>query len=302
MGDTWTKSRIASQAGKRIVVTGGNSGIGWYAALELARAGAEVTIASRNASKVADAAARIRALVKGAVIIEAKLDLSDPASVEEFASQQLADERPLDVLVNNAGVMALPDRRLSVDGHEMQFSTNVLGPYRLTGLLLPALLRAPEPRVVTVASGSHKAAGQVPLTDLDSVESYHPIRVYAKTKMANLLFTHELQRRAGKKLLAVACHPGAAHSSLGNDTSLLMKLAIFSIYPIIQSTEMGAEPILMAATLPNAEPGGYYGPAGFLELRGHPAKAVPDARALDDTAARLLFENLETISGIRYTF
>lgn len=142
----------------------------------------------------------------------------------------------------------------------------------------------------------------MPLGDLDSERGYSPIKACAKTKLANLLFTTELQRRAGTSLLALACHPGAAVTNLMTDTSRIIKLATFVIKPLIHDTSMAAEPTLMAATLPAPKPGGYYGPAGFMELRGHPAEAKPAAFARDTDAARLLFEQLEHTTGVRYVF
>lgn len=298
----WTKADIPSLTGKRIIITGANSGIGWHAALELARAGGEVRIASRNKSKADDAVGRIRAVMPNADVQADLLDLSDPKSIKGFVERQLALSRPIDILINNAGVMALPDRRESVDGHELQFATNVLGPYRLTGLLLPALLKSDSPRVVTVASGTHAAGGPVPIDDLDSKKDYRPIRAYAKTKLANILFARELQRRAGNRLLSVCCHPGMAATNLAGDTSFAMKLAVWALYVFHQSAAMGAEPTLMAATLPDAKPGGYYGPGGFLKLRGHPVETETSPFANDAGAGRMLFEDLERISGIRFEF
>lgn len=302
MSHVWTTKDIPSQAGKRIIVTGANSGIGWHAALELARAGGSVTIASRNTAKAEDAARRIRNIVTNADVSTSRLDLSNPASVTAFAESQSAMPRPLDILINNAGVMALPQRRESVDGHELQFATNVLGPYRLTSLLLPALLRSPSPRVVTVASGTHALGGPVPMTDLDSKASYRPIRAYAKTKLANILFARELQRRAGDRLLSVCCHPGGARTNLFADTSRLMLLSALVMYPLLQNADRGAEPTLMAATLKDAKPGAYYGPGGFMELRGHPIEAKTAPIAEDTAASAALFYELERITSLRYEF
>jgi len=301
MTTKWNPAQIPSQKGRRTIITGGNSGIGWEAAMVLARAGAEVVIAARNEGKAKESVERLRALVPNADASTARLDLSDPASIRAFADAQLALAKPIDVLVHNAGVMALPKREVSIDGHELQFATNVLGPYRLTTLLLPALLRSTAPRVVTVASGTHKAS-PVPLTDLDSVNDYRPIRAYAKTKLANILFAKELQRRAGQRLLSLCCHPGAANTNLAGVTSLLMKLAIFAIYPLIQSAARGAEPTLMAATLEAPMPGGYFGPTGFMELRGDPAEVKPAPFAEDPAAGRALFAELERISGMTIDF
>jgi NAD(P)-dependent dehydrogenase (short-subunit alcohol dehydrogenase family) len=300
MTKAWTVKDIPSQTGKRIVVTGANSGIGWHAALELARAGAEVTIASRNETRAADAGRRILAIVPSAKVCTARLDLSNPGSVNAFAQGQLALSQPIDVPINNAGVMALPDRRESVDGHEMQFATNVLGPYRLTALLLPALMQSAAPRVVTVASGTHAMGGPVPIADLDSRQSYKPIKAYAKTKLANVLVARELQRRGGDRLLSVICHPGAAKTNLFADTSALMLLSAFALYPLIQGAAMGAEPTLLAATSKDVKPGGYYGPGGFMRLRGHPTEDKTSPIAEHGEAGRILVDELERMSAIRF--
>jgi NAD(P)-dependent dehydrogenase (short-subunit alcohol dehydrogenase family) len=176
-----------SSGHRRILITGGSSGIGWNTALELARAGAEVTIPARTQAKADDAATRIRAVVPQAKLKTAVMDLSSLESVRAYAAQQLADPRPINTLINNAGVMAIPKRKLSVDGFEMQFATNVLGHFLLTGLLLPSILRAPAPRVVTVASYAHVNGGPVPIEDLNSERSYKPVKAYSKTKLANVL-------------------------------------------------------------------------------------------------------------------
>ena len=301
MSTKWSLAQMPSQKGRRIIITGGNSGIGWEAAVALARVGAEVVIAARNDAKAKASVERLHTIVPSANVSTSRLDLSDPASIRAFAAMDLALNRPLDVLVHNAGVMALPKREESVDGHELQFATNVLGPYRLTAMLMPALLRSTAPRVVTVASNTHKVS-PVPLIDLDSLDGYRPIRTYAKTKLANVLFAKELQRRAGNRLLSVVCHPGAAKTNLAGVTSWPMKLAFFATYPLIQSATRGAEPTLMAATLEHPTPGGYFGPTGFMELRGDPAEVKPAAVADDPAAGRALFAELERISGMAIEF
>ena len=300
MSRQWTIQDLPSQAGRRIIVTGANSGIGWHTALELARAGAEVTVAARSLAKAEDAAARIHAEVPAATLRTGVLDLTDPGSVDAFAQEQLRATPAIDTLVNNAGVMALPRRENSVDGHERQFATNVLGPFRLTGLLLPALLRGKAPRVVTVSSFAHTIGGPVPIVDLDSTASYQPIRAYAKTKLANILFTRALQRRAGDRPLATTCHPGASHTNLGAAASLNMRLMGWAVAPIMQAAAMGAEPTLMAATHPHARPGGYYGPGGLFKLRGHPVEMATAPFANDVAAAERLFDELEHLSGVHY--
>jgi len=300
---TWTSKDIPSQSGKRIVVTGATSGIGWNMALELARAGAEVTIPARTARKAEDAAQRVRVEVPAAKLTTAIMDLTSLKSVREFAEKELINPNPLDTLVNNAGVMAIPQRTLSVDGFEIQFATNVLGHFVLTGILLPALLQARAPRVVTVASYAHTQGGPTPLTDLNSATSYKPLRAYSKTKLANVLFARELQRRAGNRLLSASCHPGYARTNLQfNGETLSMQIVAALLLPFSHSSAHGAEPALFAATSPDAKPGAYYGPGGLFGLSG-PVKDTQMAPfAYDDAAACRLFNELEDLTHVRFDF
>ena len=288
------------QNGKRIIVTGANSGIGWHTALELARAGAEVTLAGRSEAKAQDAAARIRRRLPNARVQPALLDLANFTTVRAFAATALAQTQPIDTVINNAGIMAPPKREVTVDGFERQFATNVLGPFLLIGLLLPSLLRAPAPRIVTVSSEAHTLRGAGPLQDLNSERDYRPMHAYAKTKLANILFTRELQRRAGDRLLAVACHPGVADTNLPRGSIFGMRLLFRVTRPIIQTAEEGAQSVLFAAMSEQAKPGGYYGPGGFLRIRGAPVETEPSASALDTAAGKRLFDDLERIAGIRY--
>jgi NAD(P)-dependent dehydrogenase (short-subunit alcohol dehydrogenase family) len=301
MSKPWTTGDIPSQKGKRTLVTGATSGIGWNTALELARAGAEVTIPARTQAKSGDAATRIRAVIPQAKIKTAVMDVSSLDSVRELARQQVEDTRPIDLLINNAGVMALPDRRLSVDGFELQFATNVLGHFALTGLLLESILRAAAPRVVTVASYAHENGGPVPIQDLNSEMSYKPIRAYSKTKLANVLFGRELQRRAGRRLLSTTCHPGYARTKLNRDTTFIMNLFGIVLWPLSQSSAGSAMPTLFAATSPDAKPAAYYGPDGlFLGLRGNVKETQMGKFAYDEAAARRLFDQLQELTGVKY--
>lgn len=302
MSSNWSTGDIPDQTGRRAIVTGGNSGIGWHTALELARAGAEVTIASRDAGRAAAAADRIRRELPAAQVRTGMLDLAQLASVHAFATAELGDSRPIDLLVNNAGVMALPERRLSPDGHELQFATNVLGPFVLTGLLLPRILQAAAPRVVTVSSLAHTQGGPTPIKDLDSEQSYRPVRAYAKTKLANILFTRELQRRAGDRLLAAASHPGGSRTNLAADTALGLKLLTWAMRPILQSAAAGAQPTLRAATAPDVTRGGYYGPGALSGLRGPAVEAQTAPFAEDGAAGHRLWGELEAIGGVSYAF
>ena len=176
----------------------------------------------------------------------------------------------------------------------------MLGPFVLTGLLLPRILEASAPRVVTVSSYAHTQGGPTPIEDLESEHGYRPVRAYSKTKLANILFTRELQRRAGDRLVAVACHPGASRTNLSFDTSLAMKLITWAMRPMLQSAAAGAEPTLRAATAPDAKPGAYYGPGGLFRLRGHPVETETAPFAHDAAAGLRLWEELERIGGVGY--
>jgi len=300
MNKPWSPADIPPQTGKRVIITGANSGIGWCAALELARAGAEVVMPVRSQAKADDTVQRLCAQVPGAKLVPAIMDLCSLASVRGFAEEQLGDSRPIDVLINNAGVMACPQRDVTIDGFERQFATNVLGHFLLTGLLLPAILRAPSPRVVTVSSFAHTQGGPVPLTDLNSEKSYKPIKVYSKTKLANVLFARELQRRAGSRLLSLASHPGYARTNLQfDDTSLLMKIVSALALPFATTAAKGAEPTLYAATSPDAKPGAYYGP-GARGMGGPAQENRMAPFAYDDAAAKQLFDALEPMARVRY--
>ncbi|ADV84711.1 oxidoreductase [Terriglobus saanensis] len=301
MSKPWTTKDIPTQSGKRILITGANSGIGWNTALELARAGAEVTIPCRTQAKADDAVARIRAILPSAHLHTAVMDVSNMASVRAFAAQQLEDRRPIDTLINNAGVMGMPKRTLSVDGFEIQFATNVLGHFLLTGLLLPAILRASAPRVVTVASSAHAMGGPLQLDNLNSDKRYKPFGTYAQTKLENVLFARELQRRARTRLLSTTCHPGYARTSLQfSGPGFGMKVASVLFLPVSQSSAKGAEPTLFAATSLEASPAAYYGPDGIGGMRGNVKDTQMAKFAYDDVAGNALFERLEELTGIRY--
>jgi NAD(P)-dependent dehydrogenase (short-subunit alcohol dehydrogenase family) len=243
----------------------------------------------------------IRAVVPQAKLKTAVMDLSSLMSVRAFAAQQLADPGPIDTLINNAGVMAIPKRKLSVDGFEMQFATNVLGHFLLTGLLLQSILRATGPRVVTVASYAHVNGGPVPIEDLNSEQSYKPVKAYSKTKLANVLFARELQRRAGARLLSTTCHPGYARTNLQfNGEAFSLQITALLLLPFSHSAAKGAEPTLFAATAPDAKPAGYYGPGGLFGLSGNVKQTEMATFAYDDGAAEQLFDQLEELAGVRY--
>jgi NAD(P)-dependent dehydrogenase (short-subunit alcohol dehydrogenase family) len=301
----WCAAAIPDQRGRRIVVTGANSGIGLAAARELARAGASVTLASRDADRSERAAAAIRAEAPGADVTVAALDLADLASVRAFAETQQA---PVDVLVNNAGVMATPPR-WTVDGFELQLATNHLGHFALTGLLLDRLCAADgEARVVSVSSVAHRF-GRIAFEDLQHQRSYHPWSAYAQSKLANLLFAYELQRRADAAhlpLLSLAAHPGYTATRLltagpalaGHN---LQSRVMGAVSPLLgQSAAMGALPTLYAATVPELPGGSFVGPGGPLELRGPPRLVSSSSASKDPATARRLWEASEGLTGVRF--
>jgi NAD(P)-dependent dehydrogenase (short-subunit alcohol dehydrogenase family) len=302
---SWTAADIPLQTGKRALVTGANSGIGYHTALELARKGASVILACRNPAKAEDALRRLKAAVPGAQAELAALDLSDLGSVRAFAASLEARRPVLDILVNNAGIMAPLRRKTSPDGFELQLATNHLGHFALTALLLPALKRAPAPRVVSVASIAHRR-GRIDFDDLMCERRYSPSAAYARTKLANLLFAFEFQRRAGTKVLSVAAHPGVAMTKIvenglggGRPTALTRLIGLF--LPLFcQSEEQGALPSLYAATMPGVLPGGYYGPDGLREMKGFPVKVDCRPQAKDEAAAARLWEISEKLTGASY--
>lgn len=295
-------------AGTLTVVTGANSGIGYRTALELARKGSSVILACRNPAKAEDAFKRLKAEVPGAKAELASLDLSDLKSVRAFGAAFAARGAALDLLINNAGIMAPLARKTSTDGFELQMATNHLGHFLLTSLLLPSLRRSPSPRAVTVASIAHRR-GRIDFDDLQSSRSYSPFASYAQTKLANLLFAFELQRRADKaglKLLSVAAHPGVAMTSIivnglgGGAQTLLTRLINFVSPLYMHSEEQGALPTLYAATMPGVVPGGYYGPDGFREMVGFPVRVDCKPQAKDTAAAARLWEISEKLTGAKF--
>jgi NAD(P)-dependent dehydrogenase (short-subunit alcohol dehydrogenase family) len=284
--------------GKRAVVTGANSGIGFHTALELARARAEVVLAVRDASRGAEAEAKIAEQVQGAKVTVEVLDLASLASVRAFAERLRGgrDPRPIDLLVNNAGVMAVPTREVTADGFERQMATNHLGHFALTGLLLPLLCASPSPRVVTVSSLVAVAA-RLDLANLQSELHYSPMRAYGQTKLANLLFMKELDRRGGPGgIISVAAHPGST-------VTHLQRYAFARITRLIgQSADRGALPSLYAAVGDDVRGGMYFGPRDRFGLVG-PARATSlPRRALDAPLAASLWTRSEELTGVRYEF
>jgi NAD(P)-dependent dehydrogenase (short-subunit alcohol dehydrogenase family) len=301
----WTAQDIPDQAGRVAVVTGGNSGLGLVTARELARSGAEVVIACRNLEKGEAAASSIRAAVsdRDVRVGVGQLDLADLGSVERFAVAFSAERPALDLLVNNAGVMA-PPRRLTADGFESQFATNHLGHFALTGRLLGLLLAAAEPRVVTVSSGAHRL-GRMKWEDLQREQRYNNWLAYGQSKLSNLLFCFELQRRAiacGSRLRSMAAHPGYARTNLPFAGPSAWQGAIMRVTNLVfaQCAEMGALPTLYAATAPDLPGGSFIGPDGSGEQRGYPKVVTAARRAYDESAWRRLWEISEELTGVRY--
>jgi NAD(P)-dependent dehydrogenase (short-subunit alcohol dehydrogenase family) len=303
----WTADDVPDLAGKTVVVTGGNSGIGFEAARQMARKGAHVILACRDAGRAAQAIEQIRTLQPSSSLEAMQLDLASLESVRRFAGDFAAKGVPLDVLCNNAGVMAIP-RRTTAEGFEMQLGTNHLGHFALTGLLLQPLLAAPAARVVNVSSTAHKP-GRIDFDDLHGEKGYRKWLAYAQSKLANLLFTYELQRRleaADARAISVACHPGYSATNLQSvgpqmsGSRLAARLMDLGNRFFSQPAAMGALPTLYAATSPDARGGDYIGPDGFMENYGHPRKTRSTARSHDRAVATRLWEVSEQLTSVHY--
>jgi NAD(P)-dependent dehydrogenase (short-subunit alcohol dehydrogenase family) len=289
------------------VITGANSGIGFEAALALARKGAELILPARTQAKADNAAARILAQVPNAQLHPEILDLAVQASVHAFAKRVIErfPGQSLDLLINNAGVMALPTRELTADGFERQFATNYLGPFALTALLLPSIKQRPGSRVVTVSSGASNQ-GKIEFDNLQSERLYKPMfQAYAQSKLADLIFARELQRRltaAGSPILSTAAHPGYAVTNLQADhVRIGLKVLMAVMKPFLsQDAAHGALPTLYAAVAAEAAAGGYYGPDGIAELKGYPTAAPIPKSALDEAVAKRLWVESERLTRVKF--
>ncbi len=298
----WTAAQIPDQSGRRAVVTGANSGLGLVTARELARKGAHVVLAVRSTGKGEAAAQAIRDAAPGAQVEVRELDLSALDSVRGFAAGW---DGPLDLLVNNAGIMMTPPRT-TADGNELQFGTNHLGHFALTGLLLEALGSAPAARVVTVSSIEHKP-GRIAFDDLKLEQGYDPRKAYQQSKMANALFGLELDRRlraAGSPILSVLAHPGYSDTNLqSTGPTGIAKLAMKVGNKVLaQSAEQGALPQLHAATAPGVQGGQFFGPDGFQEFRGKVTEVQAVPYAQDADVAQRLWTASEELTGVSYAF
>ncbi|MEV3991959.1 oxidoreductase [Streptomyces sp. NPDC049837] len=301
----WTTEHIPDQTGRVFVVTGANSGLGLATTRALARRGAHVILAVRDEDKGHRAAADIAAAQPGARLDVRRLDLADLDSVRAFADRVRAEHRRLDVLVNNAGVMA-PPRSLSAQGHELQFACNHLGHFALTGLLLDLLAAGRDPRVVTVSSANHRQ-GRLFFDDLSGERAYRPMAFYNQSKLANAVFGRELHLRlaaAGSPVRSVLAHPGYTATNLQRGTPVGMVRLLFGrvLLPLAQSPDRGALPQLYAATEPGLEGGRFIGPDGPAELRGAPTRVRAAPAATDAGTGRRLWEVSERLTGVRYVF
>jgi NAD(P)-dependent dehydrogenase (short-subunit alcohol dehydrogenase family) len=301
----WTANDIPRQTGKLAIVTGATGGLGYETALGLAYARAEVVLAGRNREKGRVAMERIMRALPAAKVRFEMLDLASLASVRAFGQEMAAQGRPVDLLINNAGVMDLPTRRLTADGFEMQFGTNHLSHFALTGLLLPLMRSARSARVVHVSSLAHRG-GKIDFDNLQAERGYKRWPAYQQSKLANLLFTFELQRQSdaqGWGLTSNAAHPGYARTDLianGPGTKGLRGMLGKMLRPLSHSAADGALPTLFGATSPEAEPMGYYGPNGFYELKGPVAPAYVAPKAKDAALARKLWEVSEKLTGMEW--
>ena len=303
MSAKWSSEQIPNQHGRTAIVTGANSGLGLATARELARHGADVVLACRNLGKGAQAVSEIEAAVPGAQLELSELDLGSLASVRSFAERFRAGRDGLDLLINNAGVMA-PPRRETADGFELQLGTNLLGHFALTAQLIDLMQGRADARVVTLSSNAHKM-GRINFEDLQSRRRYMRWSAYGQSKLADLMFALELDRRlraVGSKVKSLAAHPGYAATNLQSAAAPALDRAVmqFSNLIMAQSADMGALPSLYAATFPGVEGGSYVGPDGIGEFRGHPHLVSPSRAARDQQAAARLWALSEELTGVRF--
>jgi NAD(P)-dependent dehydrogenase (short-subunit alcohol dehydrogenase family) len=302
----WTAADAGDQSGRIAIVTGATSGLGLETARVLAQHGATVVLAGRDQAKTSAATDVIRATRSSAAVETVELDLASLESVRTAAAELTARFPKLDLLINNAGVM-MPPYGLTKDGFELQFGTNHLGHFALTGLLLSSLLAVPGSRVVTVSSYGHRA-GRMNFADLQSAKHYQKMAAYGRSKLANLMFTYELQRRleaARAQTIALAAHPGTARTELTRHMSGIAQSAMSPRFAmlnswLVQDGSMGALPILRAATDPEAIGGTYYGPDGPFQFTGYPVVVTSSVRSHNREVQRRLWAESEQLTGITY--
>ncbi|VBA34097.1 SDR family NAD(P)-dependent oxidoreductase [Mycobacterium attenuatum] len=300
----WSRADIPDQSGRVVVVTGANTGLGYHTAAVLAFRGAHVVLAVRSPEKGNAALARIVAAKPQADITLQELDLSSLDSVRAAAEALRSTYPRIDLLINNAGVMWTP-RQTTKDGFEMQFGTNHLGHFALTGLLLDRLIPVRGSRVVTVSSLGHRIRAAIHFDDLQWERGYDRVAAYGQSKLANLLFTYELQRRLAADpdaaTIAVAAHPGGSNTELARHLPRMVRPLSNLLAPVLfQSAEMGALPTLRAATDPSVAGGQYYGPDGFLEQRGHPKLVQSSLASHDEELQRRLWAVSEELTGVHF--
>jgi NAD(P)-dependent dehydrogenase (short-subunit alcohol dehydrogenase family) len=299
MRATWTSDDVPGQQGRLAVVTGANTGLGFETAQVLAARGASVVLAVRDIEKGKRAAARIAGTAPGADVTVQPLDLASLDSVRAAAGALRATHPGIDLLINNAGVM-FPPRQTTGDGFELQFGTNHLGHFAFTGLLLEQMLPVPGSRVVTVSSQAHRIGARIDFDDLQSERSYRRVAAYSQSKLANLMFTYELQRRlsGAGTTIAVAAHPGLAATELTRNSPAIT--AFFYARVMSQQAAMGALPTLRAATDPGVLGGQYYGPRGFFGTRGYPKLAKSSRQSHDTAIQRRLWAVSEELTGVTF--
>ena len=302
MSEKWTERDIPDQTGRVAVVTGANTGLGFETARALAAKGAMVVIAVRDVGKGKSAAAKIVDAHPGAKVGVLELDLTSLASVRAAADRLRADHERIDLLVNNAGVMYTP-RSETKDGFELQFGTNHLGHFALTGLLLERMRTVAGSRIVAVSSVGHRIRSAIDFDDLEFRNNYDRVSAYGRSKLANLLFTYELERRlrqAGASPSALAAHPGVAATELVRNSPKMLQWLTEATTPLLNSPLTGALASLRAATDPSAVGGEYYGPRGIGELVGYPVRVRSSARSHDENLQRRLWEVSEELTGVTY--
>jgi NAD(P)-dependent dehydrogenase (short-subunit alcohol dehydrogenase family) len=296
----WTTADIPDQTGRTAVITGANTGLGYQTAAALAARRAHVVLAVRNLDKGKEAADRIIAATAGASVSVQELDLTSLESIRAAADQVRSQHDTIDLLINNAGVMFTP-KTTTKDGFELQFGTNHLGHFAFTGLLLDRLLAVEGSRVVTVSSMGHRFVSGIRFDDLQWEHEYSRVRAYGQAKLANLLFTYELQRRLRRtSTIAVAAHPGGSRTELTRNLPPVVAAVSRLLEPTFQGADMGALPTLRAATDPEALGGQFYGPDGFAELRGYPKIVASSGASHDVNTQKRLWTASEELTGVVY--
>jgi NAD(P)-dependent dehydrogenase (short-subunit alcohol dehydrogenase family) len=297
----WTTSDIPDQTGRTAIVTGANTGLGFQTVTALAAHGAHVVLAVRNLDKGKDAVQKIAATSPGAAVTLQELDLTSLSSVRAAADELRSEHDGIDLLINNAGVMFTP-KSITKDGFELQFGTNHLGHFALTGLLLDRLLPTQGSRVVTVSSVGHRIRAAIHFDDLQWERSYSRVGAYGQSKLANLLFTYELQRRLAPRgtTIAAAAHPGASNTELMRNWPAPLRVVTAAMAPLFQGADMGALPTLRAATDPDVLGGQYFGPDGFGQMRGYPKVVSSSDQSHDESLQRRLWDVSEELTGVVY--